>query len=204
MCPTQFAFWQAHPSELESLAGLLYQAGLQSGFRFESYPQLILLEEPALQDGETSIVAQPVEETGETSVMEPGREDTLPAEIPQNAFLIVNGVRMVPLTQMVVNLGRRETNTIVADDVRVSRAHAQMRAIRGVYYLFDLNSTGGTFVNGERISRAALKPGDVISLAGYPLIYSQDMLGDTGTARKKGGMQPGSTDELRPLEGRSG
>ena len=49
-----------------------------------------------------------------------------------------------------------------------------MRAIKGRFVLFDLNSTGGTFVNGQRTSQTVLYPGDVISLAGVALIFGQD------------------------------
>jgi pSer/pThr/pTyr-binding forkhead associated (FHA) protein len=40
--------------------------------------------------------------------------------------------------------------------------------------LFDLDSSGGTFVNNKRIKQIALHPGDVISLAGVPLVYGHD------------------------------
>ena len=60
------------------------------------------------------------------------------------------------------------------DDPRVSRNHAQLRAIKGRYVVFDLNSTGGTFINGRRASQGVLYPGDVISLAGVMLIFGQD------------------------------
>ena len=46
--------------------------------------------------------------------------------------------------------------------------------IKGRFVLFDLNSTGGTFVNGQRTSQTVLYPGDVISLAGVALIFGQD------------------------------
>jgi pSer/pThr/pTyr-binding forkhead associated (FHA) protein len=65
-------------------------------------------------------------------------------------------------------------NQLVIDDPRVSRTHAQLRAIKGRYVVFDLNSTGGTFVNGQRTSQSALYPGDVISLAGVTLVFGQD------------------------------
>jgi pSer/pThr/pTyr-binding forkhead associated (FHA) protein len=78
------------------------------------------------------------------------------------------------LLDRVVNIGRRLGNHIVIDDPRVSRSHAQIRALRGRYVLFDLNSTGGTFINGQRIKQHSLKPGDVISLAGYTIIYGED------------------------------
>jgi pSer/pThr/pTyr-binding forkhead associated (FHA) protein len=44
--------------------------------------------------------------------------------------------------------------------------------------LFDLNSTGGTYVNGQRIYQHALKAGDVISLSGVPVIYGEDTPSD--------------------------
>ncbi len=57
----------------------------------------------------------------------------------------------------------------------VSRAHAQLRLVKDHFVLFDLNSSGGTFVNGERTNQSVLYPGDVISLAGITLIFGQDV-----------------------------
>jgi pSer/pThr/pTyr-binding forkhead associated (FHA) protein len=94
--------------------------------------------------------------------------------IPENAFLIIEGVKVYALAESVVNIGRRLENQLVIDDPRVSRNHAQLRAIKGRFVLFDLNSTGGTFVNGQRTSQTVLYPGDVISLAGVALIFGQD------------------------------
>ncbi len=93
--------------------------------------------------------------------------------IPEDAFVIVDGVKVIPLTQPVVNIGRRVENNLVIDDPRVSRTHAQLRAIKGRYVLFDLNSTGGTFINGQKITQSIVYPGDVISLAGVNLVYGQ-------------------------------
>jgi pSer/pThr/pTyr-binding forkhead associated (FHA) protein len=94
--------------------------------------------------------------------------------VPDNAFLIVEGVKVFPLNEPVANIGRRLDNQLVIDDPRVSRNHAQLRSIKGRFVLFDLNSTGGTFVNGQRTSQTVLYPGDVISLAGVALIFGQD------------------------------
>jgi len=69
---------------------------------------------------------------------------------------------------------RREDNQIVIDDPRVSRTHAQLRAVRGQYVLFDLSFYRWNYINGTRISQQGLKPGDVISLAGVPLIYGEE------------------------------
>jgi pSer/pThr/pTyr-binding forkhead associated (FHA) protein len=52
-----------------------------------------------------------------------------------------------------------------------------MRAIKGRYVIFDLDSMGGTFLNGEPIHHSPLSPGDVVSLSGVPLVYGQDPVG---------------------------
>ena len=83
--------------------------------------------------------------------LQPKPDDDI-ATVPEDAFVIVDGIRVIPLTQPVVNIGRRVENTLVIDDPRVSRTHAQLRAINGRYIIFDLNSTGGTFINGEGFS----------------------------------------------------
>ncbi len=96
-----------------------------------------------------------------------------PVRIPEDAFVIVDGIKVIPLTQPLVRIGRRLENNLVLDDPRVSRTHAELRAINGRYVLFDLNSTGGTYVNGLKITQSVVYPGDVISLAGVNLVYGQ-------------------------------
>lgn len=113
-----------------------------------------------------------MEDTNATPLDTGNLEET--GTLPENAFLIVEGVKVYPLSQTVVNIGRRLDNQLVIDDPRVSRNHAQLRAIKGRFVVFDLNSTGGTFVNGQRASQSVLYPGDVISLAGVTLIFGQD------------------------------
>jgi pSer/pThr/pTyr-binding forkhead associated (FHA) protein len=91
----------------------------------------------------------------------------------------VDGARVYQLKQSVINIGRRLGNHLVIDDPRVSRSHAQLRAINGRFVLFDLDSTGGTFINGQRRHQSILHPGDVISLSGVPLIFGQDNPADS-------------------------
>ena len=98
----------------------------------------------------------------------------VPEDLPQNAFLIIHGTKVFPLNKLIINIGRRMENDLVIDDPRVSRDHAQLQVNNGRYVIFDLNSTGGTYVNSQRSHQSMLYPGDVISLAGVPLIYGQD------------------------------
>ena len=96
--------------------------------------------------------------------------------VPPNAFLIVNS-QVFPLDQEVINIGRSLENHLVIDDASVSRAHAQLIAIKNHFMVFDQNSTGGTFVNGKRISRTVLNSGDIISLAAVSMLYVEDSPG---------------------------
>ncbi len=96
-----------------------------------------------------------------------------PVRIPEDAFVILDGIKVIPLSQPLIRIGRRLENNLVLDDPRVSRTHAELRAINGRYVLFDLNSTGGTYVNGVKITQSVVYPGDVISLAGVNLVYGQ-------------------------------
>jgi pSer/pThr/pTyr-binding forkhead associated (FHA) protein len=66
----------------------------------------------------------------------------------------------------------------------VSRRHAQLRLRFGRYTLYDLDSQSGTLVNGQPVQEWVLQPGDVMSLGGVNLIYTEDTddlsgLGDT-------------------------
>ena len=109
--------------------------------------------------------------------------EAISQDIPPGAYLIVNGIDTFPIDRSVTNLGRRPDNHLVIDDPRVSRLHAQIRSINGFLVLFDLDSIGGTLVNGNRIQECALSAGDVISLAGVPLVFNQEKPG-IGTTQK--------------------
>ena len=109
----------------------------------------------------------------ETSHPETNAPETNDA-IPQNAILVIEGVIVHSLKESVINIGRKLGNHIIIDDPRISRQHAQLRAINGHFVLFDLDSMGGTFVNGQKTTQIVLYPGDLISLAGVNMVFAQD------------------------------
>jgi len=162
------------PAFLDELSSLLRQASLEGGLRLTG--PLLLRVEPGwgLAPGEVQVRAQDsLSDLSPTSGLSLIFNSPSPA-LPQDAFLIVDGVRVFPLDSAMINIGRREDNQLVIDDPRVSRLHAQLRLVRGQFIIFDLDSTGGTFVNGQRIRQQALRAGDVISLAGVPLVFGQE------------------------------
>jgi hypothetical protein len=171
------------PAFLDELAGSLETAANQAGLTFLRPPSIKIQEDNNISLYHCQVVTQIIpEELGQTSDLDQD-ELFIPVDLPQNAFLIIDGTHTIALDQPVLNIGRRPDNHIVIDDARVSRTHVQLRAIKGRFIIFDLNSTGGTYLNDMRIQQAALSPGDVISLAGVPLIFGQEE-GELGKTEK--------------------
>jgi hypothetical protein len=180
--PLSLSIWESRPGLIDSLTRILHDSAKEAGLTFLSTPNLQLEADHTLAQDHFEIFAttrsHAVEETGVVPVMD-GR-NSQDRQIPQ-AFVILNGTTTIPLSLAVINIGRRSDNQITIDDPRVSRTHAQLRAVRGRYVLFDLNSTGGTFVNATRITQQVLNPGDVISIAGVPMIYGEENNSSAGT-----------------------
>jgi hypothetical protein len=169
--------WQ-QPELLNAMINSLKIVGEEAGLKFSAPPAISIVQNPQLPDNAIDVVAShKLEAAADTRGMTPANNavaDSDEEAFPKNAFLIVDGVKVFPLRQSVINIGRRLDNHLVIDDPRISRNHAQLRAIKGRFVIFDLNSTGGTFVNGQRTSQSVMYPGDVVSLAGVPLVYGQD------------------------------
>ncbi|HML23042.1 MAG TPA: DUF3662 domain-containing protein [Aggregatilinea sp.] len=179
----------------EHLVALAHESGLW----LDSLPGVELIADGAVPAHTVSVVTSYRRALREsTQVLHPlGQpEDASPRrDVLPDAFLIVDGKHYVPLDRPVINIGRRRDNTIVLDDMRISRHHCQLRFRFGEFVLYDLGSRGGTFVNNQRVSECVLRPGDVLSLAGVPLVYHVDEA-STGRLSPKGDTQVW----VRPVE----
>ncbi len=76
------------------------------------------------------------------------------------------------LTDPMVRLGRDASNTLQLHDKEVSRHHAEIRRVQNDYTLSDLNSSNGTFVNGQRVVQHELASGDQIQLGSTLMLYT--------------------------------
>lgn len=59
-------------------------------------------------------------------------------------------------------VGRHADNDLVLDDLGVSRFHARITWLGNAHAVDDLASSNGTFVRGERVTRAVLADGDLV------------------------------------------
>lgn len=168
------ALFKQAPDLQASLARGLLEVAKNSGYLVFREPVVTLATDPTLSRREIRVIAwhstSPLEFT-QAMAQAPKTE---PGKIPQGAYLIVDGKRHFPLDRTVVNIGRRLDNNLILEDTRVSRTHAQMRMRRGRYEIFDLGSSAGLRVNGRKVNRHILQPGDVINIAGIKLVYGED------------------------------
>ncbi len=154
---------------LDVLAIAIHQAGRDIGLRFAILPRVLLDSRADLPPDGFRL---------EATLWEPEYLQAVPIDPdintpPPSAYVVINGAQVFALEQPIIHIGRRQDNDLLLDDPRISRLHAQLRATHGRYMLFDLNSTGGTFVNNQRIRATVLYPGDTILLAGVTLVYGQ-------------------------------
>lgn len=82
-----------------------------------------------------------------------------------------NAKRILALREQRVTVGRSDDNDLIlANDPTVSRQHAVLEDINGVWQIRDLQSSNGTFVNGIRVtSSAPVNPGDRVSVGSSSL-----------------------------------
>jgi pSer/pThr/pTyr-binding forkhead associated (FHA) protein len=86
---------------------------------------------------------------------------------PERTFRILpGGVRTI---------GRATGADFIVDEALVSRVHCRLTALAGgELELHDLESTNGTFVNGQRVERVLLDPGDRVQVGRVEMIALRD------------------------------
>jgi hypothetical protein len=80
---------------------------------------------------------------------------------------------IIGLAGDVVTIGRTPESDLFLDDVTVSRHHARIVVDSGAYFVEDLNSLNGTYVNHKRIERHQLFDGDELQIGKFKLAFVQ-------------------------------
>ncbi len=175
MHPSQIAASEVRKELAGHLSQTVYEA-LQSADLAPSHPiHITFAADPDLKTGETRIAAQAGAATsGETQTIQTNGKAARGHPLLSKAFLILHTKHIFPLDKPIITIGRQPGNDLTIEEPQISRLHAQIRLIEDRFFIFDLGSTGGTFVNEQRIKQQSLYPGDVISLAGTTLIFGQD------------------------------
>jgi two-component system, NtrC family, sensor kinase len=73
-----------------------------------------------------------------------------------------------------MSIGREAGNFVQLDDNEVSRRHAEIRRVGESFFVGDLKSSNGTWLNSRKIERAELSSGDQIQVGRTILVYARD------------------------------
>src|SRR5512141_2502065 len=80
-------------------------------------------------------------------------------------------VRTEQFDRKIIKIGRLSSAHLVLDDERVSRIHSVIEvAPDGAISIIDMGSAGGTFVNGQKVTRGVLRAGDQITMGGLRIV----------------------------------
>ncbi len=80
-------------------------------------------------------------------------------------------LKEIPLDKGLITVGRSPECDIHIDNPAVSGFHAKIYRESGRFFIEDTNSTNGTFINGNRVLKAALIMGDDISIGKHTLNF---------------------------------
>jgi pSer/pThr/pTyr-binding forkhead associated (FHA) protein len=85
-------------------------------------------------------------------------------------------LKEIPLTRERTSIGRKPHNDIQIDNLAISGEHAVIVTVLNDSFLEDLNSTNGTYVNGQPIKKHFLQNNDVVELGKYRIKYLTEPL----------------------------
>ncbi len=84
------------------------------------------------------------------------------------------------VTKPEFTIGRKPDNDLVIEDAAVSGHHAKIVLVQSVFFIEDLKSTNGTFVNGHKFDRKQLLDADVVTFGKHRLVFLEE--GKSATA----------------------
>jgi hypothetical protein len=108
-----------------------------------------------------------------------------------------------PIRVPVVNIGRADYNDIVVNDATVSTIHAKLQRREGLWVLVDLESTNGTFVDGERVTgELPIAPGAIVRFGDISTVFEpvddSAGTGGGGSTTVLGAVKPPTGDPSGP------
>ena len=92
----------------------------------------------------------------------------------EGLFVVLHGAKMgarYALDDDVVTLGRHPKSDIFLDDITVSRRHAEVRREGARYWVRDVGSLNGTYLNRERTEEAEMSDGDELQIGKFKLVF---------------------------------
>jgi len=77
-----------------------------------------------------------------------------------------------PFSEEKITIGRRTDNQVVLDADNISRNHVSIERQEGKYFIRDLESANGTYLNEQKVDLAELNDGDRVRVGNFTLTVS--------------------------------
>ncbi len=95
----------------------------------------------------------------------------MPTQVTLKVFRGDALVRTEKFTREIIKIGRLSSAHLCLEDDRISRIHSVIEVTpEGHISIIDMGSAEGTYVNGKRVSKGALRAGDEIKLGGLRIV----------------------------------
>ncbi len=159
------------------MATYLTDLAQERGFSMLEHPHVTLAADPGvprrgiLVEAET-VAAPPPDAHSQTQIFQAQPQQQTQAQA-RLLLATATGTQTIPLESTLMTIGRGLNNDIILEDPRISRHHAQVRYRARRFWVADLGTTNGTFVNNERITERALRSGDVLSFGGFEITFKE-------------------------------
>ena len=182
-------------SELEEY---LAEHAKRESYALLTPPRVLLEVDDELDKGEFGIATRMVQprgqqrrapeepeeqvESGATMIYKPktappaaaAADDAPPPEVEREVAILNWDGQTMRVDKRRVLLGRSRECDIQVDDSNVSRRHAELRQEGSTYWIVDLESTNGVEVNGKRVKRAKLEPGDTFTVGETEITFTME------------------------------
>ena len=93
-------------------------------------------------------------------------------------------LKTIETDKEVITIGRNADNDIQIDNLSVSKKHAKITHDKGGYYIEDLNSTNGTYLNEKMISKSQMNHKDVVTVGKHTLEFQLDQMYSIDTSQE--------------------
>lgn len=156
---------QIHQTLRKELVKVARRAAASERWQMVGPPEAHLVEDPSLKAGTFTVDCEYVEATHPEPAAGP-QTKLIQMSLEADAELVLLGrtSRTWPLSKETIVIGRQPDCDVVLSDAGVSRRHAEIRREGDEWVVVDLGSTNGTEINGTRLSRHRLAPGDRLRL----------------------------------------
>ncbi len=96
-------------------------------------------------------------------------------QVPYGNITVIRDGNLVDnfvINETCMTIGRHQDNDIYLPDKNINQHHARIIKHLGGYYLEDLTTKNGTYVNSQRVLVCALQEGDIVNIGQFKLYYS--------------------------------